>query len=56
MQASWNTLYEEIQNVTFKTAKRCSGDEYIKELVDEATKYRDQAKKIINNIEGRIIL
>ncbi len=46
--ASWNTLYEEIQNVTFKTAKRCTGDEYIKELVDEAAKYRDKAKKIIN--------
>ena len=52
--ASWDTLYEEIQNVTFKTAKRCSGDEYSKELVDEATKYRDQAKKIIKTLQEEL--
>lgn len=52
--ASWNTLYEEIQKVTFKTAKRCSGDEYNKELLDEATKYRDQAKKIIKTLQEEL--
>ena len=52
--ASWNTLYEEIQNVSFKTAKRCTGDEYSKELIDEAAKYRDQAKKIINTLKEEL--
>ena len=36
---------KKFKTVTFKTVKRCSGDEYIKELVDEATKYRDQSKE-----------
>ena len=44
-EVSWNALYEEIQNCHFKTVKRCSGDEYSKGLMDEATKNRDQAKK-----------
>ena len=51
---SWNTLFEEIQNVTFKTVKRCSGDEYIKDLIDQATKYRDQAKKNINTLKEEL--
>ena len=51
---SWNALYEQMQTVTFKTAKRCSGADYIKDLVDEATKYRDQAKKMIKALQEEL--
>lgn len=48
---SWNALYEEIQNVKFGTAKRLTGADFIKEVADEATKYRDKAKKIIKSLQ-----
>ncbi|MFD6439545.1 helicase-exonuclease AddAB subunit AddA [Peribacillus sp. NPDC060186] len=51
---SWNALYEEIQNVKFGTAKRCTGADFIKELADEATKYRDKAKKIIKSLQEEL--
>ncbi len=53
-EVSWDSLYEAIKTVTFKTVKRCSGDEYIKELLDEATKYRDGAKKHINSLKEEL--
>ncbi|WP_347941598.1 helicase-exonuclease AddAB subunit AddA [Peribacillus simplex] len=51
---SWNALYEEIQNVKFGTAKRLTGGDFIKEVTDEATKYRDKAKKIIKSLQEEL--
>ncbi|MCP1151971.1 helicase-exonuclease AddAB subunit AddA [Peribacillus frigoritolerans] len=51
---SWNALYEEIQNVKFVTAKRLTGADFIKEVADEATKYRDKAKKIIKSLQEEL--
>ncbi|CAK6471404.1 ATP-dependent helicase/nuclease subunit A [Peribacillus frigoritolerans] len=51
---SWNALYEEIQNVKFGTAKRLTGADFIKEVADEATKYRDKAKKIIKSLQEEL--
>ncbi|PAL14374.1 helicase-exonuclease AddAB subunit AddA [Peribacillus simplex] len=51
---SWNELYEEIQNVKFGTAKRLTGADFIKEVADEATKYRDKAKKIIKSLQEEL--
>ncbi|MGE7601986.1 helicase-exonuclease AddAB subunit AddA [Peribacillus sp. NPDC097675] len=51
---SWNSLYEEIQNVKFGTAKRCTGEDFDKEIVDEATKHRDKAKKIIKSLQEEL--
>ncbi|KON68117.1 ATP-dependent helicase [Peribacillus butanolivorans] len=51
---SWNALYEEIQNVKFGTAKRCTGADFIKDIADEATKYRDKAKKIIKSLQEEL--
>ncbi|MGE7876371.1 helicase-exonuclease AddAB subunit AddA [Peribacillus muralis] len=53
-ERSWNALYEEIQNVKFGTAKRCTGTDFIKEITDEATKYRDKAKKIIKALQEEL--
>ena len=53
-EGSWDSLYEAIKTATFKTVKRCSGDEYIKDLLDEATKYRDGAKKHINSLKEEL--
>ncbi|MGM9955866.1 MAG: helicase-exonuclease AddAB subunit AddA [Peribacillus sp.] len=52
--SSWNALYEEIQNVKFGTAKRCTGEDFNKEIVDEATKQRDKAKKIIKSLQEEL--
>lgn len=52
--SSWNALYEEIQNVKFGTAKRCTGEDFNKEIVDEATKHRDKAKKIIKSLQEEL--
>lgn len=51
---SWNSLYEEIQNVKFGTAKRCTGADFNKDIVDEATKHRDKAKKIIKSLQEEL--
>ena len=51
---SWNSLYEEIQNVKFGTVKRCTGEDFNKEIVDEATKHRDKAKKIIKSLQEEL--
>lgn len=53
-EQSWDALYEEIQNVKFGTAKRCTGADFIKEISDEATKYRDKAKKIIKALQEEL--
>ncbi|MFJ8244539.1 helicase-exonuclease AddAB subunit AddA [Peribacillus asahii] len=55
-ETSWHTLHEAIQNVSFTTAKRCSGADFIKEIVDEATKHRDKAKKIVKTLQEELFV
>ncbi|MBN8192506.1 helicase-exonuclease AddAB subunit AddA [Bacillus sp. NTK074B] len=48
---SWNALYETIQTLPFTKLKACRGEEYDKELVDDAKKLRDQGKKTLEKIQ-----
>ncbi|TMU88420.1 helicase-exonuclease AddAB subunit AddA [Bacillus sp. BHET2] len=48
---SWNALYEKIQTLTFTKLKPCRGDDFNKEIVDEAKKLRDQGKKALEKIQ-----
>lgn len=51
---SWAELYEAIQLANFGRAKTCRGDDFNKELVDKATKLRDRAKKIVQDLRGEL--
>lgn len=51
---SWQTLYNAMQTISFSTAKQCRGDDFNKELVEEAGKLRDKAKKIINGLKDEL--
>ncbi|UTE79087.1 helicase-exonuclease AddAB subunit AddA [Rossellomorea sp. KS-H15a] len=51
LATSWNTLYETIQTLPFTKLKACRGDDYDKEIVDEAKKLRDQGKKTLEKIQ-----
>ncbi|MCA1056418.1 helicase-exonuclease AddAB subunit AddA [Rossellomorea aquimaris] len=53
---SWNTLYDKMQNLTFTKLKPCRGDEFDKDLVDEAKKLRDQAKKMLEKLQEEFFL
>ncbi|WP_110929043.1 UvrD-helicase domain-containing protein [Bacillus massiliglaciei] len=53
-EISWERLHEEIQTVKFPTAKRCSGSDFNKDIVDRATKYRDKAKKVIKGLQEEL--
>ena len=48
---SWNALYETIQTLPFTKLKPCRGDDYNKEIVDEAKKLRDQGKKALEKLK-----
>ncbi|KAA0565222.1 helicase-exonuclease AddAB subunit AddA [Bacillus sp. CH30_1T] len=48
---SWNALYETIQTLPFTKLKACRGDDYNKDIVDEAKKLRDQGKKTIEKLQ-----
>jgi len=51
---SWTALYEEMQNVHFKTAKPCKGDAYDADLLKQVTKLRDDSKKIVNKLKDEL--
>ncbi|MDQ0217575.1 helicase-exonuclease AddAB subunit AddA [Peribacillus cavernae] len=53
-QQSWYQTYEEMQSWKFSTAKRCSGNDYHKDLVDLATKYRNKAKKTLETLRNEL--
>lgn len=53
---SWATLYEAVQSATFGRLKNCKGDEYEQELIDEAKKLRDKAKKVIQDFKDELFL
>ncbi|NMH69514.1 helicase-exonuclease AddAB subunit AddA [Bacillus sp. RO3] len=48
---SWVALYETIQTLPFTKLKACRGDEYDKDIVDEAKKLRDQGKKTLEKLQ-----
>ncbi|PLS18793.1 helicase-exonuclease AddAB subunit AddA [Bacillus sp. M6-12] len=51
---SWDALYQQMQSWKISTAKRCSGDQYDKKLLDLATKLRNKAKKILENLKTEL--
>ncbi|WP_419883389.1 UvrD-helicase domain-containing protein [Peribacillus sp. B-H-3] len=53
---SWNSLYEKMNNWKFSTAKRCSGADFNKDLVDQAAKLRNRAKKILEDLKKELFI
>ncbi|WP_026692686.1 helicase-exonuclease AddAB subunit AddA [Peribacillus kribbensis] len=51
---SWNELYLAIQNVSFGTLKRCSGADFNKILTEQSKKYRDKAKKLVDELKKEL--
>lgn len=51
---SWNALYNAMQTYKFSTSKTCKGDEFDKNLVDQAGKLRDKAKKIVSSLKDEL--
>ncbi|MDZ5470263.1 helicase-exonuclease AddAB subunit AddA [Bacillus sp. 31A1R] len=51
---SWEKLYFAMQSWSFSRAKTCRGDEYDKNLIEQAQKYREKAKKILQTIQGEL--
>ena len=50
----WQTLYEAMQSLKFTRAKPCKGDQYLLELVEEAQKVREKAKKILQELQSEL--
>ncbi|MCA1059548.1 helicase-exonuclease AddAB subunit AddA [Rossellomorea aquimaris] len=48
---SWDHLYETIQTLPFTKLKACRGDDFNKDIVDEAKKLRDQGKKTVEKLQ-----
>jgi len=48
---SFQALYNIFQNIKFTTLKSCKGDEFIPELVEESKNFRNQGKKIIQDLK-----
>jgi ATP-dependent helicase/nuclease subunit A len=53
-EQSWSELYDAIQLANFGRAKMCKGDDYNKDLVDKASKLRDRAKKIVQDLRSEL--
>lgn len=53
-EQSWSELYDAIQLANFGRAKMCKGDDYNKDLVDKASKLRDRAKKIVQDLSSEL--
>ncbi|MFD0048804.1 UvrD-helicase domain-containing protein [Actinomycetes bacterium NPDC127524] len=53
---SWNSLYEKMNNWKFSTAKRCSGADFNKDLVDQAAKLRNKGKKILEDLKKELFI
>ncbi|WP_286231231.1 helicase-exonuclease AddAB subunit AddA [Neobacillus mesonae] len=53
-RASWDTLYQAMQNLSFSTAKRLKKGEYDEELTAKAQKLREKAKKKIQAIQTEL--
>lgn len=46
------TLFDRIQSISFKRAKPCKGDDFLPELLEEATNIRNQVKKQIDKVKS----
>ncbi|MBP2241116.1 ATP-dependent helicase/nuclease subunit A [Cytobacillus eiseniae] len=51
---SWTTLYEALQTFSFGRLKNCKGDEYDKDLIEQSKRFRDQAKKMIQELKDEL--
>ncbi|MFI8686657.1 helicase-exonuclease AddAB subunit AddA [Rossellomorea sp. NPDC077527] len=51
LTTSWDHLYETIQTLPFTKLKACRGDDFNKDIVDEAKKLRDQGKKTVEKLQ-----
>lgn len=51
---SWETLYQAMQTWSFSRAKQVKGDNFEKELTEKAQKFRDKAKKKIQDIKEEL--
>ncbi|MFC4322314.1 helicase-exonuclease AddAB subunit AddA [Litchfieldia salsa] len=51
---SWQALYDEMQTVTFKTAKPCKGDEYDALLLKNVSSLRDDAKNLVKKLKEEL--
>ncbi|MBB6443497.1 helicase-exonuclease AddAB subunit AddA [Bacillus benzoevorans] len=51
---SWNLLYEAMQGWSFSRAKACKGDDFNKELIEQAQKLRDDAKKKLQDLQKEL--
>lgn len=51
---SWASLYTAFQAPSFLRVKVCKGDEYDKELLDQAQKLRDKAKGIVRTVKEEL--
>ncbi|MBA4538728.1 UvrD-helicase domain-containing protein [Bacillus aquiflavi] len=49
---SWETLYNGMQTLAFSRAKACRGEDYDQTLVARAQQFRDQAKKILTDLQS----
>ncbi|MGG4546949.1 helicase-exonuclease AddAB subunit AddA [Rossellomorea marisflavi] len=48
---SWEALYDGIQSLHFTKLKPCRGDDFNKDLVEQAKALRDQGKKMVEKIQ-----
>lgn len=53
---SWNALYEKMQTLHFTKLKPCRGDEFDKDLADDAKKLRDQGKKMLEKLQEEFFM
>lgn len=51
---SWATLYKAMQSWSFGRTKTCKGEAYDDGLVEKSKKLRDQAKKIISDLQEEL--
>lgn len=49
-EESWESLYHAMQDFSMTRAKSCRGDDFDKELLDQAADLRDKAKKIVKGM------
>lgn len=51
---SWDLLYEAMQGWSFSRAKPCKGDAFDTELIEQAQKLRDDAKKKLQDLQKEL--
>jgi ATP-dependent helicase/nuclease subunit A len=51
---SWQTLYEQMQSLSFSRLKPCKGDDYDQHLIDQVTKLRTKAKELVEKLKEEL--